>query len=190
MGAWQGPLGNGWHQQPKAVTRRSTANIAQLNQGSPSQTLRLASVVGTSRTSRDVRREVRKVGQSGHLITSLSPSRFMSTRPTTNFEPHLNSLQPAPARMWSDACGADRQQGQACIGERERHAATLALPPPRSMRLRRWPLFPGRDRALDALDESSVHPLVSKGAVRIARPLFQIIRLLPVMRSGPLHPFR
>src|SRR5215831_11907595 len=40
MGAWQGPLANGWHQQPKAVTRRSTANIAQLNQGSPSQTLR------------------------------------------------------------------------------------------------------------------------------------------------------
>src|SRR6516164_3144209 len=40
MGAWQGPLANGWHQQPKAVTRRSTANIAQLNQGSPSQTLK------------------------------------------------------------------------------------------------------------------------------------------------------
>src|SRR5215472_17053932 len=40
MGAWQGPLANGWHQQPKAVTRRSTANIAQLNQGSPCQTLK------------------------------------------------------------------------------------------------------------------------------------------------------
>ena len=30
MGAWQGPLANGWHQQPKAVTRRQGIEIVNL----------------------------------------------------------------------------------------------------------------------------------------------------------------
>src|SRR5262249_37251213 len=89
MGAWQGPLANGWHQQPKAVTRRSTANIAQLNQGSPSQTLRQRLRVALcTRTPHwpsllelPIRSDVVGTLPSGILDSKLSRVRFCADLP-------------------------------------------------------------------------------------------------------------